>query len=406
MGIEDNNSVDSAPVDMAAHANDDTEALTTMVADQDDNTQATQRAAQQESLRSDIRKLRRMNTYIALMMFGAVIYFAKDIIMPIVLGLLITLTLTPVVRLLTKINIPHKIAAVLVVVGTSAALVLGVYTLSEPFGDLFASLPDIGERLEQRMVPYQSTLDELSQASDQVKGIVDVGGNEEQIQQVVVERPGLLTTAASTLASGLSSLLIALLLSLFILSSGTLFYEKIVAVMPALSGKKRALRIVYDVEKSVSRYLLTITLINIGLGIVIASLLALVGTPNAFLWGTIATILNFLPFLGAVVGTGLLAIVSLGGTETIGMALLPPALYLTCTTLEANFVTPLIVGKRLSLNIVAVFLTVAVWGWLWGLAGALMAVPILVVINVLCDHVESWSPFGQFLSGRRPNTDL
>jgi len=104
MGIEDNNSVDSAPVDMAAHANDDTEALTTMVADQDDNTQATQRAAQQESLRSDIRKLRRMNTYIALMMFGAVIYFAKDIIMPIVLGLLITLTLTPVVRLLTKIS--------------------------------------------------------------------------------------------------------------------------------------------------------------------------------------------------------------------------------------------------------------------------------------------------------------
>lgn len=353
------------------------------------------------ALQSEVRKIRRMHNYIGLMMFGGLAYFAKDIIMPIVLGLLITLTLTPVVRFFTKFNIPHRISAIVVVVGTSAALVMGVYTLSEPLGDLFESLPDISKRLEQRIVPYRSTLDEITNASDQVKGIVDVGSGEDEIQQVVVERPGLLTTAASTLASGLSSLLLALLLSLFILSSGTLFYEKVVAIMPALSGKKRALRIVYDVEKSVSRYLFTITLINVGLGVVIASLLAWFETPNAFLWGAIATVLNFLPFLGAVIGAGLLAIVSLGGTETIGMALLPPAIYMICTTLEANFVTPLIVGKRLSLNIVAVFLTVAVWGWLWGLAGALMAVPILVVVNVLCDHVDSWSSFGQFLSGRR-----
>ena len=348
---------------------------------------------------AELKAIRRTHTYIALMILGSVVYFAKDIIMPVVLGILITLTLTPIVRFLTKFNIPAGLSAIVVVLSISGILAAGVYTLSNPIGELIESVPKVGERLQQKLMPYRSTIDGISDASDQMKEIADVG-NDNNVQQVVVERPGLLTTAASTLASGVSSLFIALLLSLFMLSSGTLFYEKIVTLMPLLSEKKRALRIIYDVEKSVSRYLLTITLINIGLGITIASLLAWYGTPNALLWGAIATVLNFLPFLGALLGAGLLAIISFGTSTTLGLGLIPPAIYLFCTTIEGNVVTPLIVGKRLSLNIVAVFLTVALWGWLWGLAGALMAVPILVVLNVLCDHVERWNALGHFLSGR------
>jgi len=354
---------------------------------------------EQQSMLAELKAIRRIHTYIALMLLGGVVYFAKDIIMPVVLGILIALTLSPIIRLLSRFSIPAGISAIVVVLSISAILATAILTLSDPVGELFRSVPSIGESLKEKLTPYRSTMNDISEASDQMKELADVG-SDDAVQQVVVERPGLLTTAASTLASGVSSLFIALLLSLFILSSGTLFYEKIVTLMPLLSEKKRALRIIYDVEKSVSRYLLTITLINIGLGITIATLLHAFGTPNAILWGAIATVLNFLPFLGALIGASLLAVVSLGISSSLGLALIPPAIYLTCTTMEGNAITPLIVGKRLSLNVVAVFLTVALWGWLWGLAGALMAVPILVVVNVLCDHVERWSALGHFLSGR------
>ena len=194
--------------------------------------------------------------------------------------------------------------------------------------------------------------------------------------------------------------MLAFVLSLFMLASGTLFHEKLVHIMPRMRDKKRALSVAYGVEKSVSRYLLTVSLINIGLGIVIMTALSSLGTPNAVLWGVLAIILNFLPFAGALVGVGLLAIVSLGTYDTIAAALLPPLVYFLCTTVEGNFITPAIVGHRLQLNIVAVFMAVVIWGWLWGIGGALMAVPILLVIKILCDHIESWRSFGEFLSGR------
>jgi predicted PurR-regulated permease PerM len=151
------------------------------------------------------------------------------------------------------------------------------------------------------------------------------------------------------------------------------------------------------VERAISRYLLTITLINAGLGVAVFALLFAIGLPNAFIWGVVAFVFNFLPFLGALAGVVLVALYSVVMIEPLGTALLAPALYMLATTVEGQFVTPTILGRRLKLNTVSVFVTVVFWGWLWGIAGALMAVPFLVIVKVICDNVDSLKTLGSFL---------
>ncbi len=123
--------------------------------------------------------------------------------------------------------------------------------------------------------------------------------------------------------------------------------------------------------------------------------------PNPILWGLMAALLNFLPYVGALVGVAVVGLVALVSFDSIGSALLAPALYFACTVVEGQFITPALVGRRLEMNTVAVFLSVAVWGWLWGVPGALMAVPLLVSVRVMCDHFEGLSALGEFLSARQ-----
>lgn len=352
---------------------------------------------------TDLVAIKRILAGILLVLAAYAIYLAQDVVMPIVLGFLIALTLRPIVRTGETRGIPAVLTAALVVPLVAAIIGIGAYSLSGPVAELVASAPRIGRQLEVKFAEYRDEIEAVQQASKEVEKIAN-GGGDEAAQTVAVDRPPLLTMAASSLMGMLASVGIAFLLALFVLSTGTLFYERIIALLPLMSEKKRALRAMYDVERQVSRYLLTITVINIGLGITIAAALTLYGMENAILWGAIATALNFLPFIGALVGTAAIAATAIVGYPTLGEALVVPAIYLACTSIEGHFVTPMIVGRRLELNIVAVFLTVTVWGWLWGIAGVLMAVPILAATKVLCDHFESLRPLGQFLSARSPET--
>lgn len=344
-----------------------------------------------------LRSIRRILMVHLVLVLGTICYFAKDLLMPLALGLLITMTLAPAVRALSRHRVPAPVSAILLVLSIGGFITSFGYMMSTPMAEMFDSIPDIGRTLEEKISPYKQSVDAISKAGEQVENMASGG---DKPARVVLEQPGLISSAASTVANGLTTIMLAFVLSLFMLASGTLFQEKLIAVMPRLRDKKRALSVAYQVENSVSRYLLTVTLINIALGIVIMSLLSLTGAPNPVLWGVVAAVLNFLPFAGALLGVGLLLVVTLGTFDTLGAALLPPAIYYACTTIEGNFITPAIVGHRLQLNIVAVFTAVVVWGWLWGIGGALMAVPILLVVKVLCDHIESWSVLGEFLSGR------
>ena len=199
---------------------------------------------------------------------------------------------------------------------------------------------------------------------------------------------------------------VTFILLLFLLASGDMFYEKLVKSIPSFRDKLMAVRIARNIERDLSHFLFTITMINCGLGVAIAIAMHLTGLPNPNLWGVLAAVFNYVPYIGAISGITLVALISLVSFSDLTGAIWPPLAYALIALCEGQFLTPLIVGRRLELNVVAIFLAVAFWTWLWGLLGAFMAVPMLVTIKVFADHVDGLHALGQFLAARdAPNSE-
>jgi predicted PurR-regulated permease PerM len=156
--------------------------------------------------------------------------------------------------------------------------------------------------------------------------------------------------------------------------------------------------IVRETQSQVSLYLLVTTMINIGVGIVTGVALGLVGMPNPVLWGVVAGVLNFVPYIGGFVNTVILALAALLTFEDTSQALLIPIVFTVINILEGNLITPMILGRRMRLNTVAVFIGLIFWWYIWGVAGAILAVPIMATIKIACDHIESLASIGEFLA--------
>jgi predicted PurR-regulated permease PerM len=193
-----------------------------------------------------------------------------------------------------------------------------------------------------------------------------------------------------------------LVLLYLLLASGDLFLQKLVQAMPTWSDKKRAVEISREIQQNISNYLFSVTLINIGLGTLVSAGFYLMGMPNAAMWGMFAAVLNFVPYFGPVVAMFLLTAVGLLTFDTLGYALLPPGWFLLLHLLEANFITPVLLGRRFTLNPAVIFVSLIFWTALWGVPGALLSVPILVTIKVLCDRVPTLSSISDLMSGAEP----
>ena len=332
-----------------------------------------------------------------ILLIGA-LYFARSFFLPVVLALLVTLTFSPMVRYLRRHGMPSVVSAVLLVLVMFGAFGGAAVYLSDPVSQVIADAPAIAQRVEERFAPLREPLRKMMSASAQLEELADASGA--TVEKVSVAQPGIAAWVADTLGGLSTTLGATLVLVVFLLSSGDLFLHKLVRVLPSFSTKKLSVRVVHDVEFEVSRYLLTITAINIGFGAVIAFSMALLGMPNALLWGAAATALNFIPYVGAAIGTCAALIAALVTYGSVGPAIiLPPAAYLLFHTLESAFITPLVVGRRLELNVVVIFISLAFWSWMWGIVGALIAVPILVVVKVFCDSLPGLANVGEFLSG-------
>ncbi len=326
------------------------------------------------------------------------LYFAGTFLLPVVLAILLTLVFRPVVSAMRRYGVPEFIGALLLVLGLLFVIAASIYYLSGPISNWVANAPEIARSVQAKLSSIRGPVDAVVEAADQMGQIA--GGGDPSVQRVVISEPGLLSRAATGVPEVIAGIGLTLVLMLFLLGSGTLFYEKLVKVLPTLSDKKRALRIVRDIEHEVSRYLFTVCLINAGLGVAVGIGMYVIGMPTPLLWGIAAGVLNFIPYLGALVGIAMVGAVGLVTFDTLGHAALAPLVYVFCNAIEGQIITPLVVGRRLELNEVAIFLAVAFWGWLWGLVGALVAVPFLVLFKVLADHVDSLKPYGEFLSAR------
>ncbi len=357
-------------------------------------------ASPRQNARARPRPSRGISTSIhlcAVVLVAGALFFAKTLLLPIVLAIIASLILVPIVRWFTRRGIPPAVTAPALVIVGVALLALGIALLSSPVVRWINQAPMIAAEIEWKLRDLRGSVDAVTEAGKQVEDLTD-GEDDPRVQEVVVREPGFLSVATSTLWNVASTAAISALLSMFLLASGDMFYMKLIRLMPTFHDKKTALRIVKDVESSISRYLLTVTLINCGLGVAVGLAMWSLGMPNPAIWGVAAALLNFLPYIGAIVGVIIVGAVAFVSFDTIGQALIVPLVYISLTTFEGQIVTPLTVGRRLEINTVSIFLGIAFWGWLWGIVGVLLAVPILVIIKQIAENLPSWGAVSELLS--------
>jgi predicted PurR-regulated permease PerM len=252
-------------------------------------------------------------------------------------------------------------------------------------------------QLEFKLGDLRHSIENARKASQQIEQLAAAA--DDDATAVVLRGPTLAEQVLTRTQTMLAQLFVVLVLLFFFLARGRNMLEQLIGTMANLETRIHYATIASTVQKNIAAYLATVTLINAALGIVTAAAMTFLGMPNPTLWGAMAALLNFIPYLGSAVSLMVIAIVSALTFDDLLQIALPPLSFLSMTTLEGNFITPMIVGRRLTLNPIAVFLTVLFWGWMWGIPGALMAVPILAVFRILCDTHKPLHPLGAMLGG-------
>ncbi|WBU61139.1 AI-2E family transporter [Paracoccus albus] len=376
------------------------------------------------------------------------ITMAAAFLMPVTLAVLLFFVFVPFRRLMDGIGISSGISAAIVTVGM-VMLVGGLgYFVSGPISDIAEDSPRIAERLEERFQTLRENIRPLEEAAERIDEVTnnDEAQEQEQVESEpatsslddpgVIGGPATTTTevSAETVAppddidpqevtvtvdtqetttlqaimetgpSVIGQIVFTLFLLFFLLASGDLLYLKVVQSFDTLGEKRAAYTALREIESALGSYLGAITLINAGLAICIGVTMWIWGMPQPLLWGVAAFILNFIPYLGAVTGVAACFLVGLVSFDDIGTPLLAAASYMALTAIEGQLVTPYFVSRRLQLNTVVVFITVALWAWLWSVLGMVVAVPMLVVLKVLADHIPGLEKLGNFLAGDPPPT--
>ena len=342
---------------------------------------------------------------IFVMMSVVALAYAQTFLTPILLAFVLTLVFSPARRFLERLGLPSALAAGLIMLGLLSVLAVIVFLLAQPIRQWSADAPEIGARLEERVRDIRASFggDEDGASIQEVVDKVSEAAaptTDDDVEEVVVRERSTLSVLASTAPAVAVQIILTLVLLFFVLASGDMFYEKTVHVIPRFREKRRAIKIAREIERKISSYLLTITLINAGLGLAVGLAMWGLGMPDPLLFGVAAMLLNYIPYVGAIVGASLALIVGLLTFPDTGQAIAPALAYYALTSFEGQFVTPYFVGRNLKLNTVVVFIAVAFWAWLWSVVGMLIAVPLLVIVRVFCQHIPALEPFGDFLSAR------
>lgn len=332
----------------------------------------------------------------------AAVYFARDFLLPAVFAFFIAITLRPLVRSLSRRGIPAWATTAGIVILAFLMAMAAVLAFAGALMQWIEDAPRLQREFLGKIASLRSSFQSLIRIGESLQQAAspDGGGN---VQEVVVKEsmlPAIFTVIAGYPLNVLFVAGGAIVIAVFLMASGDMFYEKLIRILPNLSDKKAALRIVLDVEREVSAYLITITLINAALAAAVGAAFFLIGFPTPHLWALFAFILNFIPYLGPITGLALSAAVGVVVFDGIGQALLAPLAYGLLIGLETQIITPTLLSRRMQINAVMILLALAFWAWAWGIAGIVVAVPILVTFRVLCGHIEALSPIGEFLSQR------
>lgn len=336
-----------------------------------------------------------INGIFVLLCLGA-LYFAASFLIPITLALLLSMLFSPVVRAGARVGIPAPVSAAVTVALTLIVIFAGIYGLSGSANEWVEKVPRNFFRIEELIKSVKAPMEKIKDATDRVEAATDMGEN--QPMEVRIERPGVAEQVLTGTPAIMASIGIVIMLLFFLLASGDTFVRKSVELVPALKDKKRVVEILRSIQSDISYYLLMLTLLNITMGAVVGAVCWATGIPNPILWGVVVTVLSFAPFAGSAVIVVILSFVGLLTHSDIPLALTPVVSYVLIMLLTNNLVVPYILGNRLALSPVAIFISIIFWGWIWGVVGALLAVPLLATFKIICDRIDSLKPFSEFLS--------
>ena len=324
------------------------------------------------------------------------LYFTAAVLIPITLAVFINLIFSPMVRFGSRRRVPAYLSAALIVVALVATFSLLISGLSDPAQKWLASVPATLQDISNR-TQGESSLTELAELNDKIDELTKSQNGSDEVQAVVLQGPGLTESLLGGVPLVVQFLAIVVFLTFFLLASGDGLLRKLVNFAPTLRERKRMVRIFRRIQTDIAGYLGVVTLINIGLGVLTGCVMFLLGVPNPTLWGVMVALFNFAPYLGAFTSLVVFTFVGFATFPTLLGALLVPGSFLLITALEGQLVTPLLVSKRLSLSPAVVFLSVVVWGWLWGAGGALLAVPIVASLKVILENNRRLKPVADLL---------
>tara|TARA_R110000787_G_scaffold16622_75_gene52128 strand:- start:59475 stop:60635 length:1161 start_codon:yes stop_codon:yes gene_type:complete len=314
-------------------------------------------------------------------------YFATDLFLPIFIALFLSTILRPLVRHLCRIGLPASLAAALVltvVIGTSVSATVN---LSQPATEWVNRLPSLEREIRSKLWQVTESIEQAKQATEKIQKIAEVEDGKPPKSEVVVKGPSLLDKAFASTWLTFVQILIVIPLTFFFLSQDSTQTRRAISRIPWRAHQRSVEDLIDAVQQTVTRYLQISALIYLSLGIVTAILLYLLNMPNPVLWGALAALLGFIPYVGPMIVFCCISIVSLVTFDSWWQIGAPPLAYGLLTIVEGSFITPAILGRQLTISPIAIFLSMLVWTWVWGIPGALLSVPILVVMLTALRHL-------------------
>ena len=324
-------------------------------------------------------------------------YVARDIVLPLTFAVMFNLLMQPALRMLERLRVPRVLGSILLILVVLATIVGIGAAVSGPAEAWIAKLPEGIPRIEERLRFLDAPIKTLQTFLAAANNFGAAGP--QRSSPGPLDGGAILSSVFAGTRSFASGLFTTVLFLYFLLVSGDNFLRRFVELLPRFASKRQAVEISQQIERDISAYLLTITLMNALVGAATGLVMWSTGVGDPILWGTVAFILNFVPILGPAAA---FFIFLFAGSLTIAstwQALLPAALYGAIHVMEGETATPMLLARRFTLNPVLVIFSFVFWFWLWGVPGAILSAPILAATKIVCDRVRPLAAFGHILAG-------
>jgi predicted PurR-regulated permease PerM len=332
------------------------------------------------------------------------LYFASGIILPFVLAVILNLLLQPARRFLSeRLRIPAPLTSLILIIALFGVLGAVATAISLPASGWIAKAPESLPKLQEKLSYLRRPIQYVQEGLGRVEQLARQESPSPRAETVTVQQPSDISGVGLTVLAGtrafMGNLLTLLVVLFFLLSSGDSLLRRLVEIVPRLNDKKRVVEISEEIERNISGYLATITMMNAVVGLATGVATWLCGLPDPLLWGTLAFLLNYIPILGPFCGIVILFFVGLFSYANFWSALVPAGIYLGIHVLEGETITPMLLASRFTLNPVLVIVSLFFWDWMWGVMGALLAFPMLAILKIVCDRVPSLTPIGHMVGG-------